>query len=80
MLDNGRSKKAVGGTLHNVLYGKLDVDFHTSLLENKELLERVAVKNAELNGGTGERGRTYFLSQVFCKHHLMIRSRQPHCA
>ncbi|CAM9167488.1 unnamed protein product, partial [Laminaria digitata] len=56
--------EAVGGTLHNVLHGKLVVEFDTSLLDNKELLERVADRNEELNGGAGSGGRTYMLSQA----------------
>ncbi|CAN0490397.1 unnamed protein product, partial [Scytosiphon promiscuus] len=56
--------QAVAGTLHNVIYGHLDVEFHASLLENEELLERVASRNAEINGRGGELGRTYLLSQV----------------
>ncbi|CAM9112449.1 unnamed protein product, partial [Laminaria digitata] len=56
--------EAVAGTLHNVLYGNLDVEFDASLLENDELLERVASRNAELNGCGGMLGRTYLLSQA----------------
>lgn len=55
------TEQAVAGTLHNVLLGKLGTEFHSSLLENTELLERVATRNAELNAN-GE--RTYMLSQV----------------
>lgn len=58
------TQQAVGGTLHNVLYGKLDVAFDMSLLENVELLERVGARNQELNGGEGDQGRSYLLSQV----------------
>ncbi|CAN0445533.1 unnamed protein product [Scytosiphon promiscuus] len=53
--------EAVAGTIHNVLLGKLDTEFHTSLIDNTELLERVATRNAEMNAN-GE--RTYMLSQV----------------
>lgn len=58
--------QAVAGTLHNVINGLLEVDFASSLLDNAELLERVASRNAELNGGLrGALGdRTYLLSQV----------------
>lgn len=59
-----RIGQAVAGTLHNVLYGKLDVEFHESLLDNEELLGRVASKNRRTNGRGGRRGRTYLLSQV----------------
>ena len=54
-------EQAVAGTIHNVMLGKLDTEFHSSLLENTDLLERVASRNAELNAN-GE--RTYLLSQV----------------
>ena len=54
-------EQAVAGTIHNVMLGKLDTEFHSSLLENTDLLERVASRNAELNAN-GE--PTYLLSQV----------------
>lgn len=55
----------MAGTLHNVMNGLLDVEFATSLLDNAELLERVASRNAELNGiPQGALERTYLLSQV----------------
>ena len=63
-LSGCRTRQAVAGTLHNVIYGNLDVEFHASLLDNEELLERVASRNAELNGLGGALGRTYLLSQV----------------
>lgn len=47
-----------------MIYGNLDVEFHASLLGNEELLERVASRNAEMNGCGGKLGRTYLLSQV----------------
>lgn len=56
--------QAVAGTLHNVLYGNLDVEFDASLLDNDELLDRVASANAATNGRRGPRGKTYMLSQV----------------
>ncbi|CAN0355471.1 unnamed protein product [Scytosiphon promiscuus] len=56
--------QAVAGTLHNVLYGNLDVEFHPSLLNNEELLERVASQNAGTNGLARGLGRTYLLSQA----------------
>ncbi|CAN0426914.1 unnamed protein product, partial [Scytosiphon promiscuus] len=56
--------QAVAGTLHNVLYGKLDVEFHASLLDNEELLGRVASKNRRTNRRGGRRARTYLLSQA----------------
>ncbi|CAN0349163.1 unnamed protein product, partial [Scytosiphon promiscuus] len=56
--------EAVAGTLHNVILGKLDVEFHASLLENEELLERVALRNEKVNGSGATMGRTYLLSQV----------------
>ena len=62
-----RTRQAVAGTLHNVLYGKLDVEFHASLLDNEELLDRVASRNARMNGLGGRRGRTYMLSQVMMR-------------
>lgn len=60
----GRMLQAVAGTLHNVLRGKLDVEFHASLIENRELLNRVAKKNWRTNGRGNRRGRTHLLSQV----------------
>ncbi|CAM9416120.1 unnamed protein product, partial [Laminaria digitata] len=56
--------EAVAGTIHNVIHGKLDVDFDASLLNNTELLERVAARNGEINGRPGVRDRTYLLSQA----------------
>ena len=61
-LGNLSSEQAVAGTLHNVLLGKLDTEFHSSLLDNTELLQRVATRNAELNANNEP---TYMLSQVF---------------
>ena len=58
---NWLMEQAVAGTIHNVMLGKLDTEFHSSLLENTDLLERVASRNAELNAN-GE--PTYLLSQV----------------
>ena len=58
---NRLMEQAVAGTIHNVMLGNLDTEFHSSLLENTDLLERVASRNAELNAN-GE--RTYPLSQV----------------
>lgn len=68
-------RQAVAGTLHNVIYGHLDVEFDSSILNNDELLERVASRNAEMNGVGGELGRTYLLSQVIEKsrHYCLIR-------
>ena len=43
------TRQAVAGTLHNVLHGDLNVGFHVSLLENEELLTRVAKHNAKVN-------------------------------
>lgn len=62
-------EQAVAGTLHNVLLGKLDTEFHSSLLENTEVLERVATRNAELNAN-GE--RTYMLSQVNFEYNWIV--------
>ena len=56
--------QAVAGTLHNVIYGDLDVEFDKSLLDNSELLRRVRDRNVEINGRRGRRGRTYLLPLV----------------
>ena len=53
--------EALAGTVHNTLNGQLDVPIHPSLLENTELLGRVAAANAEQNADGSE---TYLLSQV----------------
>ena len=53
--------EALGGTLHNTIAGYLNAPFHTSLLENSDLLERVAEVNAAQNP-YGE--VTYLLPQV----------------
>lgn len=55
------TEQAVAGTIHNVLLGKLDTEFHSSLMDNTELLDRVAARNAEMNANNE---RTYMLSQV----------------
>lgn len=69
--------QAVAGTLHNVLYGKLDVEFDESLLKNDELLDRVAAANAATNGRKGRRGKTYLLSQVFAEDSCTILHLRP---
>nr|CAQ51446.1 putative vanadium-dependent iodoperoxidase 3 [Laminaria digitata] len=56
--------EAFGGTIHNVLLGKLNVDINPSLLKNTELLERVAERNGVINGRPGVLDRTYLLSQA----------------
>ncbi|CAM9093034.1 unnamed protein product [Laminaria digitata] len=56
--------EAVAGTIHNVIYGQLDVEFADSLLSNSDLLRRVRARNAEITGRRGRRGRTYLLSQA----------------
>jgi len=58
------SWQAVGGTLHNVLNGDLDVEFADSLLNNRQLLRRVAARNREITGQRRRRPRTYLLPQV----------------
>ncbi|CAN0390315.1 unnamed protein product, partial [Scytosiphon promiscuus] len=55
--------QAVGGTLHNVLNGDLDVEFADSLLNNRLLLRRVADRNREITGQRRRRPRTYLLPQ-----------------
>lgn len=60
-----RKPQAVAGTLHNVMNGLLDVELHASLVDNEDLLGRVAAHNAvqnEMRTGTPE--YTYLLSQV----------------
>ena len=53
--------EALGGTLHNTIKGDLDAPFDISLLENSELLERVA----EINAAQNPNGEvTYLLPQV----------------
>ncbi|CAN0476218.1 unnamed protein product, partial [Laminaria digitata] len=42
--------QALAGTIHNVINGNLDVEFHDSLINNLELLRRVAARNAEITG------------------------------
>ncbi len=57
--------QALAGTLHNVMNDKIhDVDFHETLLENHELLGRVALHNAEQNREPSRWRWTYLLSQV----------------
>ncbi|CAM9093102.1 unnamed protein product [Laminaria digitata] len=56
--------EAIAGTIHNVIYGNLDVDFDDSILNNRDLLRRVAERNGEITGNTGRRDRTYLLSQA----------------
>lgn len=58
------TRQAIAGTIHNVIYGNLDVDFDDSLLNNRDLLRRVAERNGEITGNTERRDRTYLLSQV----------------
>nr|CAF04025.1 vanadium-dependent iodoperoxidase 1 [Laminaria digitata] len=56
--------EAFGGSIHNVLLGKLDVEIAPSLLKNTDLLDRVAARNGEINGRPGVLDRTYLLSQA----------------
>ena len=60
--------QAVGGTLHNVLNGDLEVEFADSLLNNRELLRRVAARNREITGQRRRRPFTYLLPQVIARH------------
>ena len=64
MLLDRWASQAVAGTLHNVIYGDLDVEFDESLLNNSELLRRVRDRNVEINARRGRRGRTYLLPMV----------------
>ena len=64
MLLDRWASQAVAGTLHNVIYGDLDVEFDESILNNSELLRRVRERNVEINGRRGRRGRTYLLPMV----------------
>ncbi|CAM9992880.1 unnamed protein product, partial [Ascophyllum nodosum] len=53
--------EALGGTLHNTIKGDLDAPFDISLLENSELLKRVA----EINAAQNPNGEvTYLLPQA----------------
>ena len=63
--------QAVGGTLHNVLNGDLEVEFADSLLNNRELLRRVAARNREITGQRRRRPFTYLLPQVIA-HHMSL--------
>ena len=57
--------QAVAGTLYNVMNGLLDVEFDASLIQNDELLGRVAAYNAAQNDmRTGAPDKTYLLAQV----------------
>jgi hypothetical protein len=59
--------EALGGTLHNTITGDLDADFDISLLENDELLKRVAEINAAQNPNNEV---TYLLPQVRWRQRL----------
>lgn len=57
----------MAGTVHNVRNGLLDVEFDASLMENEELLGKVAAHNAlqnEMRSGTFNESMTYLLPQV----------------
>ncbi|CAN0146901.1 unnamed protein product [Scytosiphon promiscuus] len=57
--------EAVAGTLHNVMNGLLDVELDASLVDNEELLGRVAAHNAVQNEmRIGIPQETYLLSQA----------------
>ncbi|CAM9166878.1 unnamed protein product, partial [Laminaria digitata] len=56
--------EAVAGTIHNVIYGNLDVEFHDSLMNNLELLRRVAARNTEITGLQGRGLDSYLLPQA----------------
>lgn len=56
--------QAFAGTIYNVILGNIDVDIDSSILDNTELLERVAAQNATQNGHTRKPLPTYLLSQV----------------
>ena len=53
--------EALAGTVHNTLLGFLDAPIHPSLLENTELLDRVAAANAAQNIDGSE---TFLLAQA----------------
>lgn len=54
--------EALAGLVHNTMHGDSVYPIHTSLLTNKELLDRVVASNANQNADT-ERD-SYLLSQV----------------
>ena len=57
--------QALAGTLHNVMNRLLDVEFDASLVDNEELLGRLAAYNAAQNEmRTGTPNDTFLLPQV----------------
>ena len=56
--------EALSGTVHNTLNAALNAPIDASLLDNKELLIRVAAANGAQNSYDGLVGETYLLSQV----------------
>lgn len=59
--------QAVAGTVHNVMHGFLYVELDASLIDNDELLGKVAAHNAmqnEMSFGTFNESLTYLLPQV----------------
>ena len=61
---NGCPRQALAGTLHNVLFGDItNVEFDPSILDNDELLDRVAAHN-EAQNGQGPAGITFLMPQV----------------
>ncbi|CAN0383348.1 unnamed protein product, partial [Scytosiphon promiscuus] len=42
--------QAIGGTIHNVLNGDLDIQFADSIINNDELFSKVEARNLEITG------------------------------
>ncbi|CAN0534781.1 unnamed protein product, partial [Scytosiphon promiscuus] len=55
--------QAIGGTIHNILNGDLQVDFADSIINNVELFSKVAEMNMNITVQVFRRPRTLLLPQ-----------------